>query len=320
MSTFLKIRYIISKGWTRGKNNCPEQRVTLALLKPTVLTMKPGRNLHGHAHKALGMVKIDLKLLQIAQKFRPDILIGVHNPYVAHVGTLLRKPVIIFYWYGKCQDRQPPYLSLRNTIIIPAFPGEDRSRKACENPGNKRNAYLHPNYFFTWSKSTGRNRSSSPVRNSSSWGLFHGEHPMIPIFTGSEKERKKNWSKNYPRMENFYHLWKTAGRGSWTILPAGVPWEDSFPPLICPAVYRWRRYHGCRIRYFGDPRNSYWSHCFRTGNPVKVVVNFLELRDKYGLIYFYPTEEKALQKALEIYKTPIRRKSGRTSKKSSGQR
>ena len=36
--------------------------------------------------------------------------------------------------------------------------------------------------------------------------------------------------------------------------------------------------------------------------------NFLELRDKYGLIFFYPTEEMALQKAIEILQNPYSKK------------
>src|SRR5665647_2260762 len=36
--------------------------------------------------------------------------------------------------------------------------------------------------------------------------------------------------------------------------------------------------------------------------------NFLELRDKYGLIFFYPTQELALKKALEILDNPHSKK------------
>jgi hypothetical protein len=36
--------------------------------------------------------------------------------------------------------------------------------------------------------------------------------------------------------------------------------------------------------------------------------NFLELRDTYGLIFFYPTEELALQKAIEILENPHSKK------------
>ena len=50
-----------------------------------------GKIYTGMFNKAFGMIQIDLKLFIIAKKFKPDILIGVNNPYVAHVGGCSKK-------------------------------------------------------------------------------------------------------------------------------------------------------------------------------------------------------------------------------------
>ena len=46
--------------------------------------------------KMYDFVKTDLKLLKIAIKSKPDIMIAVGDPYIAHVGKLIRKPSIVF--------------------------------------------------------------------------------------------------------------------------------------------------------------------------------------------------------------------------------
>jgi uncharacterized protein len=44
--------------------------------------------------KVLALVRNEIKLLFIAIKFKPDVMISVNSPYVAHIGFLMRKKVI----------------------------------------------------------------------------------------------------------------------------------------------------------------------------------------------------------------------------------
>ena len=104
-------------------------------------------------NKALGMIKIDLKLLQIARKFKPDILIGVHNPYIAHVGAMLRKPVIIFTDTENVQVASLLTFPFAQTILTPMyFRDPVDPKKHVKIKGLKEIAYLHPNYLLTGSK------------------------------------------------------------------------------------------------------------------------------------------------------------------------
>lgn len=42
------------------------------------------------------LLQRDLRLLAVARRFRPDILVANNSPCVAHVATLLRRPSLIF--------------------------------------------------------------------------------------------------------------------------------------------------------------------------------------------------------------------------------
>jgi predicted glycosyltransferase len=125
------------------------KEVTLALLKAYGLDYEDrGEMYTGMLNKGLGMIRIDLKLLQIARSFRPDILIGVHNPYVAHVGAVIRKPVIIFTDTENVRIASLLTYPFVQTILTPAYfreavdPG-----KHVPIRGMKEIAYLHPKYF-----------------------------------------------------------------------------------------------------------------------------------------------------------------------------
>ena len=103
-------------------------------------------------NKAFGMIKIDLKLFQIAKKFKPDILIGVHNPYVAHVGAILRKPVIIFTDTENVKIASLltyPFVQIHSDPTF--FQGNSRSQKTCKNQGFKRNCLPSPEIFLAGS-------------------------------------------------------------------------------------------------------------------------------------------------------------------------
>src|SRR4030042_4612998 len=114
--------YNLKKHGHEVKITARNKEVTLALLKAYDLAYENrGEMYTGMLNKAFGMIKIDLKLLQIARKFRPDILVGVHNPYVAHVGSVLRKPVVIFTDTENVKIASLLAYPFVDTIITPRF-------------------------------------------------------------------------------------------------------------------------------------------------------------------------------------------------------
>ena len=126
-----------------------DKEVTQSLLTAYGLEYEDrGKIFTGIFNKAFGMIQIDLKLFTIAKKFKPDILIGVSNPYVAHVGAVLRKPVIIFSDTENVTIGRLITYPFVQTILTPMYFNENIDpKKHIKIQGFKEIAYLHPNYY-----------------------------------------------------------------------------------------------------------------------------------------------------------------------------
>ena len=281
------------------------KEVTLALLKAYGLDYENRGEIYtGMLNKAFGMIKIDLKMLQIARKFRPDILVGVHNPYVAHVGTLLRKPVIIFTDTENVRVASLLTYPFVNAIITPRYFREKIDpEKHVRIRGIKEIAYLHPNYFSP-DPEVLEELGLQPgekfiIMRFISWGASHdtdlhgipkgGEKELIEqlsrygkIFITSEKPLDGDLEQYRLQVspEKIHSLLSYAllyiGEGGTMAVEAGI--------LGTPAIH--------------IESNSAGQATGETCG------NFLELRDTYGLIFFYPTQDMALKKAREILKNP----------------
>ena len=105
------------------------------------------RNAPGLLNKAIIMLKNDYKLMNISNRFNPDIFISLISPYPAQVSKLKGKPFIAF------ADSEPERLILSltlpftNTVITPISFRKDFGKKHIRIKGYKELAYLHPNWF-----------------------------------------------------------------------------------------------------------------------------------------------------------------------------
>jgi uncharacterized protein len=126
-----------------------DKEVSLALLKAYGLEFELRGEMHqSMAKKALGLFSTDLNLYRIAKKFKPDIFLGVHNPYVAHVGAIMGKPVIIFTDTENVKIASLLTYPFASAIITPIyFKDKINPKKHVIIRGFKEIAYLHPNYF-----------------------------------------------------------------------------------------------------------------------------------------------------------------------------
>ena len=106
-----------------------------------------GKNRKGLANKAIGMLKIDLELYNITRKFNPDILTGIHSPYVAHVSKLLRIPSLIFTDTEHAKLANKLTFPFTTAICTPSCFKGDLGPKHIRYNGYHELAYLHPNYF-----------------------------------------------------------------------------------------------------------------------------------------------------------------------------
>ena len=146
---FKNIIFTLIKDGHEIKITARDKEVTQVLLTAYGLEYEDrGKIYTGILSKAFGMIQIDLKLFLIAKKFKPDILIGVNNPYIAHVGSVLRKPVIIFNDTENVPIARVITYPFVQAILTPVnFREHIDPKKHIKIQGFKEIAYLHPNYF-----------------------------------------------------------------------------------------------------------------------------------------------------------------------------
>jgi len=261
-----------------------------------------GKVYTGLLNKAFGLIRIDLNLFFIAQKFKPDLLVGVNNPYVAHVGAVLRKPVIIFNDTENVTIARVITYPFVQAILTPMYFSEYVDpKKHIKIQGMKEIAYLHPNYF-----------SPNPhvleelgllptekfiIISFGSWVATHdiGQHGirdkirfvktletygrvLITSDVDLPKEIKPNLIKIPP--EKFHDLLSYAS----LYIGEGITMASEAAVLGTPAI-------NITSTAQGKPTCDLYG-------------NFVELREKYDLVHFFATDEDALTDAQEILKNP----------------
>jgi len=275
------------------------KEVTIDLLEAFQLPYElRGELYEGMVAKVFGMFIIDYRLYRIARRFRPDILVGFHNPYIAHVSRLLRKPSIIFTDTENVRIASLLTFPFADCICTPAcFKEALDPEKHLTFNGYKELAYLHPNYFtadpavplslgigpdepfillrlISWKAShdvdlRGIKAPESLVQKLEQFGK---------VFISSERELDPSLSERRLVLppEQFHSLIAHAalyiGEGG------SIATESAL--LGTPAIH-------IEADSSGEASGN------RCGN-------FIELRDRYDLMYFYPDEISAWEKALEI--------------------
>lgn len=98
--------------------------------------------------KTTELLKIEYNLYRISKLFKPDILIGgVGNPYVAHVGKIIRKPSIVFDDTEHAKIEHFLMDPFATVICTPSCYRSNLGEKQIRYNGYHELAYLHPNYF-----------------------------------------------------------------------------------------------------------------------------------------------------------------------------
>jgi uncharacterized protein len=125
-----------------------DKEVTLDLLKKYSLKYKcTGRNLKSVLGKFWSIIRNDYKLFFIAIKFKPDVFLSANLPFPAHIGAILKKPVI------GLSDTEHAWLNnlLTNIfdtfILTPVSYKKNLGQKQIRFRGYLDLCYLHPNHF-----------------------------------------------------------------------------------------------------------------------------------------------------------------------------
>jgi len=277
-----------------------DKEVTVDLLKKYHLEYEL---FSGHKRSLMGkMLEIprnDLIFLRAAKKFNPDLLIGINNYTSAHVGMLTRTPSIIFTDTEEAALANIMTFPFATTICTPSCFLNDLGKKQVRYQGYHELAYLHPKYFtpdpgvldqvgiaqgekyfllrfISWAASHDVGLSgmhmdtvTTLIQSLENHGrvFISSERPLDPAL---ENYRLNASPENIHSLMYFADLYM--GEGGTMAAEAAI--------LGTPAIHIESNASGTATGNFSG--------------------NFRELRDRYGLLYFFADQNEAFSKALEI--------------------
>jgi predicted glycosyltransferase len=259
-----------------------------------IISNTSGRNI---IEKGIIFLKTTLKIYQISKKFKPDIFIGRASPMMAINNFLFRKKHIIF------EDSEPSIFCLficklfSDVIITPNGFKKNLGKKQVRINAYKELFYLHLKYF-TPDPTVLSELNLSPndkfiILRFVAWDAHHdiGRHGIknkieivkelekyAPVFISSEAslptELEKYILPSSPeKIHDFLYYAKLFVSDSQTMTTeAGV--------LGTPAI---------RCNTFVGEND---------------MGNFIELEQRYGLIFNYSDQNKAITKAIELVQKP----------------
>jgi predicted glycosyltransferase len=255
-----------------------------------------GKNQKGLTNKAISMIKTDLKLYKIAKNFNPDVMAGIHNPYIAHVSKILKKPSLIFTDTEHAKLASSLTFPFSTIICTPACFKSNLGKKQIRYDGYHEYSYLHPNYF----------KPNSLVLNK--LGLQKNDQFIIVRFVAwnaSHDVRDKGFNdpvKVVKSLEEFGRVIITSEKNLPIELlsyKADIPPEDMHHLLYYASLYIGESATmASESAILGTP--SIFISTSRRGYTD-------ELEEKYELVYNFSDpingQRQALDKAIELLKT-----------------
>jgi predicted glycosyltransferase len=258
-----------------------------------------GRNPPGMINKVKNVLLLDKKIYDLTSEFRPDLMMGIAAIFFAHVGKIRGIPSIIF--------TDSELSTLINRITFPfadvistpsCYMRKVDPKKHVTFEGYKELAYLHPNRFTP----------DPAVLNE--LGIMPGERYMILRFIswgashdldlkGMKQDEEEAFVKG---LEKYGRVLITSER---KLAPALEKYRITCSPEKMHSLLNYASLYigeggtmATEAAVLGIPSIHIESNSkgIATGN---FYGNFMELR-KYGLLYFYPNQEEALKKAIDI--------------------
>jgi predicted glycosyltransferase len=298
---FKNVVWNLEKRGSKVKIAARDKEVTLDLLEKYGLDYEISGGFRKNLFSKLADIpRRDLKLYNMARKFGADVFIGMCNPYVAHAAKLARKPSITFTDTEFVKLAGMLTYPFTNTICTPAcFREKLDVKKHVKFNGYKEIAYLHPKYFKpepSVLEDIGLStKDKIIVLRFISWGAAH-DVSLKGIPYGSEADLVK-------ALEKYGKVLITSERSLGKDL-------DKYrikvsPDKIHSLLYYSSLYMGeggtmaVEAAVLGTPAIHIESNAEGKATG-EISGNFLELRDKYDLLYMYPDSKSALKKATQI--------------------
>ena len=239
----------------------------------------------------------DYEIFKISRKFKPDLLMGMLNPCAAHSAKLLGKKCFVFNDSEVVNSTALITYPFANIIFTPSNYGKDIGKKQVRINGYKELAYLHPNHytpnhnifddldidkqekyvvmrFVAWKAGHDIKRKGFDLATKIKFVKELEKYARVFISSETELESElEDYRITIPseNMHDFlYFAHMLVGDSQTMTTEAAV--------LGTPAV---------RCNSFVGEDD---------------MANFIELENKYGLIFNYTDSEKALEKAVEVIK------------------
>ena len=237
-------------------------------------------------------------ILKVARKFRPDLMVAVFDPSIAQVGKLLNISTIIFI------DNEPEVIPFPIPCLTIPFAGiiltltsvkHDFGSNEIKMNGYKELAYLHPNYFnpdMTVLESMGVSKNEKFILiRFVAWNAYHDINKK-----GFNIDTKKELINE---LETYARIFITS---EGYLPPELEKYRIKFPAdKIHDALYFAQMLVGdsqtmtTEAGVLGIP--ALRCNSFVGENDMG---NFIELEQKYGLIFNYSDPKETVNKAIEL--------------------
>jgi len=233
----------------------------------------------------------DYRLFKIAKNFKPDIMMAVLDPSIAHVGKLLRIPSVMFTDTEHAKLINLVTFPFSDVICTPSCFNRDLGKKQIRYNGYHELAYLHPNYFTpnpAVLDEIGLSKDDTfIILRFVSWSASHdvGQHGI------------KNKIELVRELEKYGRVLIT----SEGLLPKEL---EEYKIKVSPEKLHDLLYYASL--YLGEGGTMATESAI-LGTPsiyvsslVGTMGNFIELEQKYGLVFNYKDPDKTVEKAVEL--------------------
>lgn len=244
------------------------------------------------------LFEAEYKMLKIAKKFGPDLFLGRGSLVSAHVSTILNKPYI-----ASCDSDCFMFSDLltfpfTDAIYVPSlYQKNTNSKKIVRIDGYKELAYLHPSYF----------KPDSAVLDE--LGVSPNEKYIILRFVAWDAHHDIGHSGIQNKIDFVRNLenYATVFISSETPLPEEL---KNYKLPIAPTKIHDALYYSsllvCDSQTMTTESALLGTPAIRCNSFVgnNDMSNFVELENKYGLIFNFSDQEKALSKSIELIQKP----------------
>lgn len=242
-------------------------------------------------------IQREAALIKLINKYKPDVLTGIGGEFIAPVGKILGVPVIVF------TDSEPvpidKYLTypIANAICTPTCFNKDLGKRQIRYEGYHELAYLSPQYF-----------KPDPLVLDQI-GISRNEPFTIIRFVAWKASHDiGHYGFSYEKKQAIVKELQRFGR---VLITSEKKLPEEFEPFrinLPPHQIHNLMYHAQLL--IGDgatmatEASILGTPAVRSSTMALNMGNFIELMERYQLVYSYYNSEEALQKAIGILQNP----------------